>query len=75
MEKCEYCREIAQINGFDSYRQYNATKKNIEQALLEGVLEKTGSNPFEICFKCRICNTVWVLAEPDFPIKGYFIQR
>lgn len=73
--KCEQCKKIVQIHEFGGYLHYDSTKKMMDALVQKGVYEKTEPNMFEIHYPCKICHTIWILAKPDFPVKGYLIQN
>ena len=73
--KCEQCNKITQIDGFGGYLHFTSAKKMMDSFVQQGFYKKTKNNPYEICYKCKVCNTTWVLAEPDFPAAGYLVQR
>ncbi len=72
--KCEQCKQMVQIDGFGGYSHYASTKKIMESIVQNGIFEEIKENEFEKHYKCKICHTIWILAEPDFPVKGYLIQ-
>ena len=73
--KCERCGKIVQIEGFDCYWRYETVKQMFDDYVRQGYYEKLPSEWFEELFRCNVCGTVWALAEPDFPIRGYLEQR
>lgn len=66
---------MRQIDGFGGYFHYISTRDQLEELAREGVFEKSEPNPFEVSYQCKQCQTLWVLAEPDFPVKGYLLRR
>ena len=73
--KCEQCKKIIQIDGFGGYLHFTSTKGIMDSIVQKDIYEKTQANTFEIYYKCKVCNTTWVLVEPDFPVKGYLISQ
>ena len=66
---------IIQIDGFGGYMHFISTKKILDNIVQKGLYEKVKDDPFEIQYKCKACNTIWALAQPDFPVTGYLIQK
>lgn len=73
--KCEQCEKIIQIDGFGGYLHYDSTKKMLDRIVERGLYGRIEENLFEIHYVCKVCNTTWVLAKPDFPVTGYLIQK
>lgn len=73
--KCEQCEKIIQIDGFGGYLHFDSTKKILDGIVEKGLYEKIEASSFENYYNCKACNTTWILAKPDFPVKGYLVQR
>lgn len=73
--KCENCKKIVAIDGFGGYIHYVSTRKTMDDNVVNGFFQMIEQNQFERIYQCKVCSTIWVLAEPDFPVTGYLIQR
>lgn len=72
---CEVCRGITPVDGFGGFLHYASARDSLEALVREGLFESRQPNPFERLFRCRRCQTVWVLAAPDFPVRGYLLRK
>lgn len=73
--KCKNCKELMPINGFSGYSHFQSTKKSMDNNVKNGFFKVVEKNQYETIYQCTTCQTKWVLAEPDFPVMGYFIEQ
>lgn len=72
---CEICDGMKEIRGFGGYLHYTSLRDALAQLVREGVFDEEQLQPYEVAFTCKRCGTVWMLAEPDFPITGFFLRK
>ncbi len=71
---CDRLRDLVKINGFNSPKEYRELLEQLESDKRMAKFTPSNSNRKfgEVCFKCLICNEVWIIVQPDYPIRGYF---
>lgn len=50
-------------------------EKQLERMARDGFFEKAEQNLSEVYDRWKQCDTVWILAAPDFPMRGYLVQK
>jgi len=71
---CNELRDLVQIEGFKSMKDYRdlldrlKSDKTIDIHLPSNYKHNFG----ESCFKCLVCDKIWIIVQPDYPIRGYF---
>jgi len=70
---CE-CNALEEIQGFGGYLHYKDTLNKMKKNIENGFFDIISENQFEIIFICKKCKQIWKLAEPDYPVEGYFLR-
>lgn len=73
--KCAECHSLKTITEFRDYSQYENTKQQLEKYVNNHTFELIEESEFEKTYQCVECHTCWILAESDFPVQGYFVQK
>ena len=68
--KCAVCQRLRRTEAFATPEEYRAALARLTAEPYE-VLAR---DSFEVRFRCARCGTVWRLAEPDFPLRGFLLE-
>ncbi len=72
---CNYCEHISPSLHFEHFAQYEAAKKVLNNLVDQHFFEISSTTEWETTYRCKQCTTKWVLADPDFPFRGYLIRQ
>jgi len=73
--KCNNCNSLISIDGFGGPSHYLLTKKSMDNNVNSKYFTVIEVNNYETVYQCIRCGTKWALAEPDFPVTGYFVEK
>lgn len=71
MSNCPLCQGLWQTKAFSSPEEYRAALS----ALTGEGYQPLGADSFQARYRCNSCGKVWLLASPDFPLRGYLLQQ
>ena len=71
MSKCAACQRLRRTEAFSSPEEYRAALARLSAEPYK-VLSR---DSIEVRFRCARCGTVWRLAEPDFPLRGFLSEE
>lgn len=81
--KC-HCDNLPSLFGFEGWKDYDVTKKLLEEKVNQKIMERLFSEKLETVhvgvaqgdtYKCTRCGKLWHMIEPEFPYKGGFLPR
>lgn len=68
------CDTLIEIVGFGGYSHYSSTLSQMNKNTDDEFFIKLSETKHEIVFQCTTCKQIWRLAEPDYPVQGYFVR-